>query len=50
MMPIYRLGGLLLTVMIAGCAVAPPAPAPVSPAVEERPPRGRRCRARALAE
>jgi outer membrane protein OmpA-like peptidoglycan-associated protein len=36
MMPIHRLGGLLLTVMIAGCAVAPPAPAPVSPAVEER--------------
>jgi hypothetical protein len=37
MMPIYRLSGLLLTVMIAGCAVAPPAPAPVNPAVEERP-------------
>ncbi len=34
MMPIHRLCGLLLTVMIAGCAVAPPAP--VSPAVEER--------------
>ena len=36
MMPIHRLGGLLLTVIIAGCAVAPPTPAPVSPAVEER--------------
>ena len=35
MMPIHRLCGLLLTVMLAGCAVAPQAP--VSPVVEERP-------------
>lgn len=40
MMPVYRLYGLFLTAIIAGCAVAPPPvapPAAVSPVLEERP-------------